>query len=371
MMAEGGIDSEDFLRYAAEDSGNVARDGNFSIQARRSRMASGRVPDNLGSVCLLRRREFLRRATFPSEAERTSCLHLTRMSRFRGTQVLTLALATRNMTANRLNSTDPEARAQARDAVVSSLSRNGCADHQLPAGTGGYGGEQSSRGARLHLQPRPPLVRRKRTNNVRFTKQNQAVPVNGGSPPSQPASSCSPLPQVHNRADRQQLARSPAPSSLALPPGLSPRRRDAAGRLLSRSLGLWCEVAGTCSSPRRWNCNSLNPGPEHVTDTYLSVLLHQLRMEARASRAPLQENAPHTNGKCKPEASNPFFPLLLRPSARAELHHLFRPLRRGVAQQPHVSRGHAKGQVVDARGGGDGGGGVPQGQGGGPEPHGG
>ena len=31
-MAEGGMESEDYLRYIAEDSGNVAADGNFSVQ---------------------------------------------------------------------------------------------------------------------------------------------------------------------------------------------------------------------------------------------------------------------------------------------------------------------------------------------------
>ena len=31
-MAEGGIESEDYLKYIAEDSGNVAADGNFSVQ---------------------------------------------------------------------------------------------------------------------------------------------------------------------------------------------------------------------------------------------------------------------------------------------------------------------------------------------------
>ena len=33
MMEEGGVDNPDFLRFLAEDSGNVAADGNFSIQA--------------------------------------------------------------------------------------------------------------------------------------------------------------------------------------------------------------------------------------------------------------------------------------------------------------------------------------------------
>lgn len=32
MMAEGGLDSEDYLRFVAQDSGNVAVDGMFSIQ---------------------------------------------------------------------------------------------------------------------------------------------------------------------------------------------------------------------------------------------------------------------------------------------------------------------------------------------------
>ena len=31
-MAEGGVESEDYLKYIAEDSGNVAADGNFSVQ---------------------------------------------------------------------------------------------------------------------------------------------------------------------------------------------------------------------------------------------------------------------------------------------------------------------------------------------------
>ena len=32
FMAEGGMESEDYLKYMAEDSGNVAADGNFSVQ---------------------------------------------------------------------------------------------------------------------------------------------------------------------------------------------------------------------------------------------------------------------------------------------------------------------------------------------------
>ena len=32
FMAEGGMESEDYLQYMAEDSGNVAADGNFSVQ---------------------------------------------------------------------------------------------------------------------------------------------------------------------------------------------------------------------------------------------------------------------------------------------------------------------------------------------------
>lgn len=32
FMAEGGLESEDYLKYIAEDSGNVAADGNFSVQ---------------------------------------------------------------------------------------------------------------------------------------------------------------------------------------------------------------------------------------------------------------------------------------------------------------------------------------------------
>lgn len=31
-MAEGGMDSEDFIKFAAADSTNVAVDGNFSVQ---------------------------------------------------------------------------------------------------------------------------------------------------------------------------------------------------------------------------------------------------------------------------------------------------------------------------------------------------
>ena len=33
-MAEGGVDSEEYLTYLAEGSGNVAADGNFSVQVR-------------------------------------------------------------------------------------------------------------------------------------------------------------------------------------------------------------------------------------------------------------------------------------------------------------------------------------------------
>ena len=33
FMAEGGMESEDYLKYMAEDSGNVAADGNFSVMA--------------------------------------------------------------------------------------------------------------------------------------------------------------------------------------------------------------------------------------------------------------------------------------------------------------------------------------------------
>ena len=32
-MAEGGVQSEDYLKFVAEESGNAAMDGNFSIQA--------------------------------------------------------------------------------------------------------------------------------------------------------------------------------------------------------------------------------------------------------------------------------------------------------------------------------------------------
>ena len=38
VMAEGGLESEAYLRYAAEDSGNVAADGMFSSQVRAARM---------------------------------------------------------------------------------------------------------------------------------------------------------------------------------------------------------------------------------------------------------------------------------------------------------------------------------------------
>lgn len=31
-MAEGGLESEGYITYLAEDSGNVAADGNFSVQ---------------------------------------------------------------------------------------------------------------------------------------------------------------------------------------------------------------------------------------------------------------------------------------------------------------------------------------------------
>ena len=34
LLSEGGIDSEDYLRYIAEGSSNVADDGMFSVQAR-------------------------------------------------------------------------------------------------------------------------------------------------------------------------------------------------------------------------------------------------------------------------------------------------------------------------------------------------
>ena len=33
-MAEGGVESEEYLTYLAEESGNVAADGNFSVQVR-------------------------------------------------------------------------------------------------------------------------------------------------------------------------------------------------------------------------------------------------------------------------------------------------------------------------------------------------
>lgn len=34
LMASNGTNTADFIKYAAEDSGNVARDGMFSIQVR-------------------------------------------------------------------------------------------------------------------------------------------------------------------------------------------------------------------------------------------------------------------------------------------------------------------------------------------------
>lgn len=34
LMASHGVNTPDFIKYAAEDSGNVARDGMFSIQVR-------------------------------------------------------------------------------------------------------------------------------------------------------------------------------------------------------------------------------------------------------------------------------------------------------------------------------------------------
>ena len=40
FMAEGGMESEDYLRYVAEDSGNVAADGNFSVQVCGARQGS-------------------------------------------------------------------------------------------------------------------------------------------------------------------------------------------------------------------------------------------------------------------------------------------------------------------------------------------
>lgn len=36
FMAEGGVDSSDYLKFMAEESGNAAMDGNFSIQVSRS-----------------------------------------------------------------------------------------------------------------------------------------------------------------------------------------------------------------------------------------------------------------------------------------------------------------------------------------------
>jgi hypothetical protein len=41
FMAEGGMESEDYLKYIAEDSGNVAADGNFSVQVCASRQHYG------------------------------------------------------------------------------------------------------------------------------------------------------------------------------------------------------------------------------------------------------------------------------------------------------------------------------------------
>lgn len=37
LMASAGVETSDFVRFAAEGSGNVARDGMFSIQARAGR----------------------------------------------------------------------------------------------------------------------------------------------------------------------------------------------------------------------------------------------------------------------------------------------------------------------------------------------
>ena len=41
LMKEAGVDSADFMRYMAEDSGNAAVDGNFSIQCSRRRWRYG------------------------------------------------------------------------------------------------------------------------------------------------------------------------------------------------------------------------------------------------------------------------------------------------------------------------------------------
>ena len=43
LLSEGGVDSEDYLRYIAEGSGNVADDGMFSVQARHSPSPGGRA----------------------------------------------------------------------------------------------------------------------------------------------------------------------------------------------------------------------------------------------------------------------------------------------------------------------------------------
>jgi Ataxin-3 len=39
LMASQGVDTQDFIKFAAEESGNVARDGMFSIQVRTRQQA--------------------------------------------------------------------------------------------------------------------------------------------------------------------------------------------------------------------------------------------------------------------------------------------------------------------------------------------
>lgn len=56
FMAEGGMESEDYLKYIAEDSGNVAADGNFSVQVcvvlqQNQKCLGHHVPLLLGLVC--------------------------------------------------------------------------------------------------------------------------------------------------------------------------------------------------------------------------------------------------------------------------------------------------------------------------------
>ena len=48
FMMEGGAESEDYLKYIAEGSGNVAADGMFSSQV------GSHIPFDLGQNCILR-----------------------------------------------------------------------------------------------------------------------------------------------------------------------------------------------------------------------------------------------------------------------------------------------------------------------------